>query len=91
MFTLVTDRSKYYRVKRGQGAREIENTLLTPAGEVFCGAIIAVYPRKLFIYNVLPHETYQSVARKFGADCEELEKINGGALYPTRKLFVPCK
>ena len=92
MFTLVTDRCEYYKVKRGQGAKEIENTLFTPAGEVFCGAVIAVSRQKLAAYSVKPAETYKSIAGKFSCGEEELKKLNNDRpLFPTCKLFVPCK
>lgn len=92
MFTLVTDRCEYYKVKRGQGAREIENTLFTPAGEVFAGAIIPVSRKKLEVYRVKPAETYKSIAEKFSCSESELKALNGGKpVFPACRLFVPCK
>ena len=40
MFTLVTDRSKYFRVKRGQTQKETEEVLGAPFKVFFDGAII---------------------------------------------------
>ncbi len=93
MFTLVTDRSKYFRVKRGQSAAEIERNLKTPVqGAVFTGRIIAVSDNVLKQYVAEVGDTYRTIALKLGADEEQLKKINGfKPVYPTCKLFVPCK
>ena len=92
MFTLVTDRSKYFRVKRGQCKEEIEAEFGFPIGEsVFCGAIVKVGDR-LQIYTVRPLESYESISRKLGVPCGELKEINfSKPVYPSCKLFVPCK
>lgn len=92
MFTLVTDRNKYFRVKRGQSAAELEAALNVPVqGEAFAGRIVEVsdgYVR----YTAEVGDTYRTVALKFGADEELLKKTNGNKpVYPTCKLFVPCK
>ena len=93
MFTLVTDRSKYFRVKRGQSAGEIEKVLKTPVnGSVFEGRIIEVGDKNLTAYTAQVGDTYRTVALKFGTDEEKLKKANGNKpVYPTCKLFVPCR
>ena len=93
MFTLVTDRSRYYRVKRGQTAAEIERSLNTPVnGAAFVGRIIEVRPEHLEIYSVGVGESYRLIALKFGINEDELRKLNGGKpVYPTCRIFVPCK
>ena len=93
MFTLVTDRSKYFRVKRGQSAGEIEKVLKTPvSGALFEGRIIVVRDENLTVYTAAVGDTYRTVALKFGADERQLKEINGSKpVYPTCKLFVPCK
>lgn len=91
MFTLVTDRSKYFRVKRGQTKTEVEAELNTPLKEFFYGAVCEVIDG-LEPYIVQPMESYETVARKTGASVEKLKRINfSRPLYPTCKLFVPCK
>ncbi|MDE6597433.1 MAG: LysM peptidoglycan-binding domain-containing protein [Clostridia bacterium] len=93
MFTLVTDRSKYFRVKRGQSAAEIESTLNTPVtGCAFAGKIIPVSEKNLRRYVAQVGDTYRTIALKFGADENELKKANNfKPVYPTCKVFVPCK
>ena len=92
MFTLVKDRSKYFRVKRGQTAERIESELNTPAPSVFAGAIIAVGESGLCRYVADVGDTYRRMALKFGTDGERLKEINGfKRVYPTCKLFVPSK
>ncbi len=91
MFTLVTDRSKYYRVKRGQNRKQVEETLLTPCPLDFCGAVIPVL-ENLTYYSVKPHETYKTISEKFGCGERELREINRDRpLFTTCKMFVPCK
>ena len=91
MFTLVTDRSKYFRVKRGQTKAEVEAALCVPVKNFFCGAIAEVGD-KMEIYVCRPLESYTTVSRKFGVPVEELKRINfSKPVYPSCKLFVPCK
>lgn len=92
MFTLVSDRSKYFRVKRGESAARIEKELSFPlSGEVFAGRIIEV-KEPMTVYTVKPAESYAVISEKTGTAEEELKKINNfKPLYPSCKLFVPCK
>ncbi len=93
MFTLVTDRSKFYRVKRGQSARDIENVFEIPVrGAAFSGEILEIGDIFYTRYVADVGDTYRTIAEKFGTDPFLLEEINGGKpVYPTRKLFVPYK
>ena len=91
MFTLVTDRSKYFRVKRGQTKAEVETALCVPVKNFFCGAIAEV-GEKMEIYTCQPLENYLTLSRKFGVSVEELKEANfSKPVYPSCKLFVPCK
>ena len=91
MFTLVTDKSKYYRVKRGQSERDVQNVFKAPVcGKVFEGAIIRIMQENFTEYSAVPGDSYKSIAQKFGVQEEELKKLNSGKpVYPTCKLFVP--
>ncbi len=91
MFTLVTDRSTYFRVKRGQTKAEVEAAFCVPLNNFFCGAIAAV-GEKMEIYTCRPLDSYHTLSRKFGVSVEELKRINfSKPVYPSCKLFVPCK
>lgn len=91
MFTLVTDRSKYFRVRRGQTKREAEAVLRSPVKDFFCGAICEI-GEEMDVYTVRPTESYKSISLKLGVPEEELKKINfSKPVYPSCKLFVPCK
>ena len=91
MFTLVTDRSKYFRVKRGQTKAEVEAALCVPLKNSFNGAIAEV-GEKMQVYTCRPLESYLSLSRKFGIPVEELKEANfSKPVYPSCKLFVPCK
>ncbi len=91
MFTLITDKSKYFRVKRRQGAAEIENEFNIPVqGQIFAGRIIFVGEKNLRHYVAEVGDTYRTIALKFGVNETELKEINGfKPVYPTCKLFVP--
>lgn len=91
MFTLVTDRSRYFRVKRGQSAADVERQLKTPvSGAAFAGRIIKVADGNFRQYTAQVGDSYRTVALKFNADEAKLKALNGNRpVYPTCKLFVP--
>ena len=89
MQTLQLDKSKFYRVKKGQTAKQIEKVLSIPANSCFEGAIIAVDSCSEHI--VQPFETYSGIAAKHGVQEDILKNFNGGrALYPSCKIFIPA-
>lgn len=89
MFTLESEKNAFFRVKRGQSAREIENVLRVPVREAFGGAIIAA-DGEYDLYTAQPSDSYRTVAARFGVDEDRLKKVNGGGVvYPSRRLFVP--
>ncbi|MBE7088432.1 MAG: hypothetical protein E7370_02790 [Clostridiales bacterium] len=90
MFSLVLDRSKFYKIKYGQNATQVRQTFKMPINEVFSGKIICIDSTKYFEYSVKVGETYCAIAKKFGVDKELLKKINEEKpIYPTCKIFVP--
>lgn len=90
MYELKISKGLFYRVKKGQSAADISRGLGIPISEdVREGQIIAVPAGRFKIYSAKPGDSFASVAAAFGAEAEELEKLNGGAVYPTRRLFVP--
>ena len=93
MFTLVTQKSKFYRVKRGQTKSSVEKELGFPVyGSFFAGKIIPVFEKKFKVYSAAVGDTYKSIAEKFQSDEQELKTFNGGKpVYPTCKIFVPLK
>ena len=93
MFTLITDRSRYFKIKRGQSSGEIERVLNTPVcGKVFAGRIIRVADEQLVPVSAGVGDTYRTIAAKYGADEARLKEINGSkTVYPTCKIFVPKK
>ena len=93
MYELKLSRPPFYRVKRGQTAEDISRAFGCPfAGEVFCGAIVALPRGKFSVYTADVGDSFASLAAKYGCTEEELASINGGGVvYPTRSLFVPCK
>ncbi len=88
MKLLELDKSRFYRIKRGQTAEEAEKTLSFPVGDCFEGKIICV--KKCTAYAVKPFETYASVAAAHGTDGESLAAFNfNRPLYPTRIIYIP--
>ena len=92
MFTLVTEKSRFFRIKRGQSAQALEKTLQTPvSGAVFAGKIVEV-KKNLSVYTAGVGDSYRSVAKKTGVREEVLRKINSDKpVYPTCKIFIPKK
>lgn len=93
MFTLVLNKSRFYKIKSGQSADLVQNTFNTPiSGEIFAGKIIPLPECAFKLYKITVGESYKSVAEKFGTDENLLKKINGNQpLYPTKKIFLPKK
>lgn len=93
MFTLITDRSRYFKVKRGQSAGEIERILNTPVcGEAFAGKIVRVSEEKLLPVTAGVGDSYRTIAARCGVPESHLKEINGSKhVYPTCKIFVPKK
>ena len=93
MFTLITDKSRYFKVKRGQSAGEIERELNTPVcGKVFAGKIVKVVREPLVRICAGVGDSYKTIASKYGVPESLLKEINGSKpVYPTCKIFVPKK
>ena len=93
MFTLITDRSRYFKVKRGQSSGEIEGVLNTPVcGKTFAGRIVKVAEEPLITVTADVGDSYRTIAAKYGVSQSHLEEINGSKpVYPTCKIFVPKK
>ncbi len=90
MFALVRENYRYFRVKSGQTAADIERELKIPVRSgVFAGQIVRA-DKKCRVYVVKAGDTYRSVCLKEGVDEEVLKEINFSApLYPTKKLYIP--
>ena len=91
MFTLVSEKSKYVRVRRGVELTDLEKELKAPVKEVFAGEIV---PRgeEMLLYVAKPLENYAVIARKFGVGESELKDANfARPVYPTCRLYVPKK
>lgn len=85
---LQLDKSKFYRIKRGQSHAEVERELSLPVKNSFAGAVIPSVTCSE--YAVLPFETYASLALKFGVEEEKLKNFNfGRMLYPSRVIYIP--
>ena len=93
MFTLITDRSRYFKVKRGQGASEIERVLNSPVwGSAFAGRIVKVAKEPLKAVTADVGDSYRTISEKYGVPQAHLMEINGSRpVYPTCKIFVPKK
>lgn len=91
MFTLVTDRSRYFKIKRGQSAGEIEAVLNTPVcGKAFAGRVIKVSDENLVKITAGVGDNYRTIAVKYGVAELRLKEINGSRpVYPTCRIFVP--
>ena len=89
MFDLKCEKPVFYRVKRGQTAEDISREFACPVGEVYEGQIIKLPQGGFTEYRARAGDSFASVARTFGVDAGELERLNGGYVYPTRRLLIP--
>lgn len=91
MFALKTEKSRFYRVKRGQSAREVSYALGQPvSGEISGGMIISVNDNYT-IYSAKEGESFYTLSQKFGVSEDEIKNANGGVIYPSCKLFIPSR
>jgi len=89
MFTLIEENRPFYRIKRGQSAKEVSDRLCVPVkGESFGGRIIDC-GKTYIIYRARPGDSFLSVSEKFGVNETDLEKLNGGVVFPSRKIYIP--
>lgn len=90
MFTLETAKSKFFRVREGVSAGQIESALSVPVcGELYAGRLLFTGARYR-LYRARAGDTYASVARAAGVEEERLRAVNGSrAIYPTRRIFIP--
>lgn len=89
MFSLVTERGRFVRVRKSVKKEDVIKTFMYPAGEVFCGQIIEIGPPKRYCY-ALAGDTYKKIARRERVNEEALIKLNGGrCVYPTMRVWLP--
>lgn len=91
MFTLITDKSRYFKVKRNQSAGDVESMFGVPVnGECFSGRIIKLRSESFVTVTANVGDTYSSIAKRYGVSEEKLREINfSKPVYPTCKIFVP--
>ena len=81
-------KNKFYRIKRGQTASDVERAFCCPVKENFAGAVVYIPPCSA--YEVKPFESYAVVAEKFSLSEEYLKSFNfGRILYPSRIIYIP--
>ena len=90
MFSLKTERGKYFKVKHGVEKSEIVSVFNCPVeGEIFTGKIIALTPPKRCVYAVVG-DTYKKIAARERVKEEELIKLNYAApVYPSKRVWLP--
>lgn len=92
MFKLETEKSRFFRIRRGLEKADVEIMLECPVpGETFCGRIIEC-GGDYRVYVARPGDNYRSLAVRFGVTEEELKNLNSGKIiYPTCRIFAPLK
>lgn len=89
MFLLQLERGKYLRIRKGVKAEQIEKAFSIPViGELSQGMIVEIGKQKRFKYAVAG-ESFKTLAKMYGCDETELKKINGGIIYPTKRIWIP--
>lgn len=90
---LLKDNVKFYRVKRGQEARDIEREFNIPIKfSVFSGMIIEIDNNSYTQYIAELGDTYESISKKFNVQKCTLEQVNNNTpIYPTEIIFIPNK
>ncbi len=91
MYELKLARPSFYRVKRGQTAKDISAAFGCPVPEDVAEGDIIELPRgNFFTYSARVGDSYSSIAAKFGVGEAELKELNGGKpVYPTCRICIP--
>lgn len=87
MFTLIADRPLFLRIKKGMTVRAAEELFSCPVSFSCEGQIVPLtkFPCNVYIAEV--GDDFSSVASAVGCDKGALRELNGGIIYPTRKIF----
>ena len=89
MFSLVTERGKYLRIRKRVKREDIISTFSVPAGEVFFGEIIEI-GSPVRSCRALVGDTYKAIAEREGVNEEKLRALNNNtAIYPTLRIWLP--
>jgi len=56
--------------------------------DVYDGMILPIPPPKNFIIAEAT-DSWQSIALTYGCEEEALKKLNGGVLFPTKRIYLP--
>lgn len=89
MYSLITERGKYLRVRKGVGKEDVIAVFSVPADGLFQGKIIMIGEPKRFCYARVG-DTYASIARRERVDEKKLRDINSdAAVYPTLRVWLP--
>ena len=89
MFSLILERGKFLRVRKGVTEKDVSAVFNCPADKIFCGAIIELTPPKRHCF-ALAGDTYATISEREGVDENRLREINGArTVYPTLKIWLP--
>lgn len=91
MYELRSEKPLFYRVKEGQAPRDISLRFRCPVRSACPGEVIVLPEGDFIEYRAHAGDSFSSVAQAFGVSGEELEALNGGHVYPSRRLYVPAK
>ena len=89
MFSLITERGKYLRIRRHVTKTDIESEFDFPVHDkVFEGGIILLNSAKKYCY-ARPFDTYETIAIREGGSAETLKNLNKNAvIYPTMRVWL---
>ena len=89
MFSLVTERSKYLRIRKNVTKEDVISAFSVPVKEVFCGQIIPLSAPARYCY-ALAVDTYRKIAEREKTDEETLRRLNDNVnVYPTLRIWLP--
>ena len=89
MYSLVTERGRYLRIRNGVKKDDVVAAFSIPAGELFFGQIIELKSAKRFCYARVG-DTYRSIACRERVDDGDLRELNANAvIYPSLRVWLP--
>lgn len=88
MLQLICDRPRFIRITVYVTPHLAEKQFCCPVKDCAVGGICRITEEPCEVYVAQPFDNFASIAKKTGREGQKLQAFNGGAVYPTRRIFL---